>query len=74
MKELILNQLPGTNCTYVGSLLQTLDFSPLETTTASWSKILFAFHKVIQLKFGFILFEAEVIFFHALYAEKTHVK
>lgn len=52
----------------MGSFLQTLDFSALETTTVPWSKILFAFHKVIQLKFGLILFEAEVIFFHALYA------
>lgn len=63
MKELMLYQLPGINCTYMGSFLQTLDFSPLETTTVPWSKILFAFHKVIQLKFGLILFEAEVIFF-----------
>lgn len=68
----MLNQLSVTNCTYMRSFLRALVFSPLETTVISWSKILFAFPKVIQLEFELILFKAEVIFFHAVYAEKTH--
>lgn len=56
------------------TFFETLDFSPLDTKTTSWSEILLAFHKIIWLKIRFIfILNIGDIFSWFIHRKKTHI-